>query len=290
MTHVLPHRIYDNILSDDPSKWPLHAYLDLPLIPFALILSRTPFSASTLPVAVPIVLAWPSTKPLASSRSHFSSSTPRKMSWPPSPATCVFFLYPFFKIVYRGVRLALTRRVLGLPRRAPIPQNVAAQLRAGRRFVLNAEGVQLRVGIDAPEPPDDDDNAAGGGAGLGAGAGAAAGGAGENEADQTIRIAPGTVGRAIGGALAIPYIASAMGSLLLRLSRYSRTLRRFLAVRAPLGSAALGTGIMVPPATYGLPTNFSDLGLFSQVSAVGKLMAKTLWKGSPVWHEADPVW
>ncbi|EEB87362.1 hypothetical protein MPER_15300, partial [Moniliophthora perniciosa FA553] len=54
----------------------------------------------------------------------------------------------------------------------------------------------------------------------------------DGQPGATLTIYASPLGRKIGGALLIPYIAKRMGELLLRLSKHSETLRRFLGVRA----------------------------------------------------------
>ncbi|KAH8112084.1 hypothetical protein DFH11DRAFT_1728903 [Phellopilus nigrolimitatus] len=64
-THkFLGAEMYDLVLTDDPQNWPFHAFLDLPMIPLSLILSRTKRFRNTIPL-IPLMMLWPSAPPVA---------------------------------------------------------------------------------------------------------------------------------------------------------------------------------------------------------------------------------
>ncbi|KAG6883629.1 hypothetical protein C0992_008261 [Termitomyces sp. T32_za158] len=121
------------LLSDDPNIWRWTSLVNLPSIPFALILAR--FQPPRLiPSIIPILLLWPPIPPihvrevLASNKSTtpFSPSSflPADLrisrswsstlwSWPPTPALFGFILVPFVRYVYRKAWTRLQICVLG---------------------------------------------------------------------------------------------------------------------------------------------------------------------------------
>ena len=107
--------MYDVLLTDDPANWPWPAYINLPLIPISLVLSRAQ-QTSTVPVIIPILLVWPPTSPAGlrektlreywtipeNARRLTLSTLPfSKQLWPPSPAAFGIFIMPLARIVYR---------------------------------------------------------------------------------------------------------------------------------------------------------------------------------------------
>ncbi|KAG6867726.1 hypothetical protein C0993_011947 [Termitomyces sp. T159_Od127] len=126
-------RMHSLLLSDDPNVWRWTSLVNLPSIPFALILAR--FQPPRLiPSIIPILLLWPpippihvrevfasntSTAPFSPSSffpanlrtSHSWSST--LWNWPPTPALFGFILVPFVRYVYRKAWTRLQVYVLG---------------------------------------------------------------------------------------------------------------------------------------------------------------------------------
>jgi hypothetical protein len=112
-------------------------------------------------------------------------------------------------------------------------------------------------------------------------------------AEQLIEVDTSSLGRRIGGALLIPAIASSMGNLLLRLSKHSYWLRRFLAVRSPLrGSISQGIRSVLPPplGPWSYKQNWEGLGMVKQLGLALRLGLGFGWNGTRTWAEADPVW
>ncbi|KAI0776772.1 hypothetical protein BD413DRAFT_522534 [Trametes elegans] len=298
----LGEETFDLLLTDDPKNWPWHAYIDLPSIPFSLILARTRF-LDTLAL-VPLVLTWATSPPvrpysslsplstlwgpLSSSPSSASDLTlPPVLNWPPTPLMCLFLFHPI-RSIYRRLFARLTRWVMGTTGGAD-----DAAARPIRRIIwaLNEDGpppLRVRIGAnivpapraeqppnaaaanpDAAEPAndnaDDDDPAA--------------------VAERTLHVTNASLGRFIGGALLLPTIASRMGALLLRLSRRSALLRAFLAVGPrplrPLSAARIQLFARPPD---------SPAGLLRQVGLGLATGVHVLSGGTPAWNAQDPVW
>ena len=107
--------IFRALLTSNPSNWPLHAWFYLPMIPFSLIISRTPFVIWTTSPLVPLLFPWSSTLPVAaiaraSGRSvQFGPFTGRLTLWPPPPAL-VCALFPVIRVLYSRLR----DRIIGM--------------------------------------------------------------------------------------------------------------------------------------------------------------------------------
>ncbi|KAK2465165.1 hypothetical protein APHAL10511_002857 [Amanita phalloides] len=126
-------------------------------------------------------------------------------------------------------------------------------------------------------------------------------------AEQQIEVNTTSLGRQIGGALLIPAISSWMGSLLLRLSRHSNLLRRFLGIklsalskldgRITWGARATENGfprglLLFPlpplgPWSYG---GWERLSTGESIALGLKLGMNAMWGGTRTWAESDPVW
>ncbi|KAA1474173.1 hypothetical protein DENSPDRAFT_823929 [Dentipellis sp. KUC8613] len=299
MQEFIGKDLYDQILTDDPAKWPWYAFLNLPLIPLSLIGARTPFIVSISPL-VPLLSGWPFAGPVSGgsqTQSLFtrltggaagSSQWASKVAWwPPSPGL-VCALFPFVRTLYQVGRRRVTRWVMNTNKDMPTP----------RLWTVNEDGegfLRIRMGDNA-------DARQGQGAERAQGAGDAqegdAQGQGRREqppavdllndpnedagiaAERTIRLSGGSMGRIIGGALILPTVSRLMGSLLLRLSAHSSILARILAVRKEKASVPLWSGRLVDAAEWDRKSSFERLSLILQRS----------WMGSRLWLESDPIW
>ncbi|KAH9852886.1 hypothetical protein C2E23DRAFT_885258 [Lenzites betulinus] len=301
----LGEEMFNLLLTDDPSKWPWHAYIHLPVIPFSLILSRTRLF-DTFPI-IPLLLSWSTSPPVQPS----PSTTPAPLlpslpslwglarggrpnepgfapalNWPPTPFMVMVF-YPFVRAAYRRAFKHLTKYVMG--------SHTADTSAAGRirRIILalNEPGpLRLRIGADI----DPAQNAAPRPAGAGANANAAAAAApnavnaadappddAAADAERTLHVTTSSLGRFVGGALLLPTIAARMGTLLLHLSQHSALLRAFLAIRPPGAPRALAWVPRAPDASG---------GLVRQVGAGMLTGINVLCGGTPTWNSHDPVW
>jgi hypothetical protein len=284
---VNPHhtlvRMYDLLLTHDISAWPWHAFLNLPLIPIALILSRAPLPSAVVPI-VPVLLAWPTSTPIATRErillEHWRSSsgvlasdlTPGPLiSWPPSPAFFGLLLFPLVRAFYKSFLIRFTHWVLNTEpgRRPPVMRFILA---------LNAPFF-IQIGANIEQPP----------AARADGQQLANPNADENAnrvvaAEDVIQVTGSSLGRLVGGALILPTISSIMGSFLFRLSQYSPLLRRFLAVRPSM------VDISPPLGPWSYSDNWNKLGPLRQVGVAARLVLSVAWRGTRTWTECDPVW
>lgn len=292
--------MFDLLLTEDPSAWPWHAFINLPLIPISLILSRLPLHSAVMPL-VPILLAWPTSTPVASreralldqwrpqSKVYGFDGAPRDVwsTWPPSPAFVGLLLLPFARIFYRRCFARLSHWVLKTgPRRRPSVTRFMFALNAPFRirFGANIEEVQPA----RPRQQEQQGGIVNANANVNGGAvpqlNGDDGNALVNAADHTIHITGSSLGRLVGGALIIPAISSFMGSILFRLSMNSPLLRRFLAIRPSMKQ--------VPPALgpWSYPENWNKLSPVRQIGVAARLVLSVAWRGTRTWSECDPVW
>ncbi|KAI6143441.1 hypothetical protein BKA82DRAFT_4186023 [Pisolithus tinctorius] len=275
LREFLGPEMFDILLSDDPARWPWHSFINLPLIPLSLIMSRLPTKSSITPL-VPVLLAWPTSTPIRANdsiildgwRNPFFRTDPREFlhplpRWPPPPMILGLFVFPAVRQAYKRMLGNFTRWLLNS--NTPHGQDMQRVLNG------NDDEPPGQQGLDA-----NNDNEANAPAGDAVAA-----------AENTIRVSGTSLGRLIGGALIIPRISSFMGSLLLRLSKHSKILRKILAVRPPLP-----TGV-VPPAIPRSLFNgkaWSEMSLLKRISYVGYLGLTVAWRGTMTWAECDPVW
>lgn len=153
--------MYDILLTDDPANWPWPAYINLPLIPISLVLSRAQ-DTSTLPIIIPILLVWPPTSPAGlrektlreywtipeNARRLALSTLPfSKQLWPPSPAAFGIFIIPLARVVYRMLYSRLAFWVLGAK---------AVSLSPARRRRPNGAPVEGNVNVAIDDEDDHD--------------------------------------------------------------------------------------------------------------------------------------
>jgi len=276
-SHQLNDCRFDLILTEDPANWPWHAWLNLPLIPFSLILSRTSLWRGTVSPIVPLFLAWPTTLPVRGKRldpqawlriqraSPSLRSLPSLMSWPPAPIVATIFL-PLVQNVYRNLFSRFHHWVLNSEPSSEPPAPI---------FPWRLE---IRFGQDAEEAaneeqPREEENRANqqrNQEGDGNQDPVAA-------AERVQSVSSASVGRFVGGALLIPRISNLMGSLLFRLSKRSDFLRRILAIRPPLKERLDGFSA-------------GEVGSIRDLGKAAKTALRVLVGGTRTWTEADPVW
>lgn len=291
--------MFDLLLTDDPSNWPWHAFFNLPLIPYSLILSRTPIVSNVLPL-IPILLAWPSTSPVGSQERIILQQWPASknapsllnpvtsgLTWPPSPMLFGCLLFPLTRALYRKYFTQFSHWVLDTK---PAPP------RAGRRLVWNIaeEGlfgaVHVRADFDGGRPQQQQQQQQAAPAGNAAPEpqlGEVAEGDEQDAAAAAIQItevATGSIGRLVGGALLLPAISNRMGALLYHISKSSHLLRRFLGVRP--------SGLVPSPywGPYSYKGAWDGLSPLNQLNLAVRLVVNTVWGGSRTWVESDPVW
>lgn len=291
---------YNLLLTDDPSNWPLHAFVNLPLIPFSLVLSRTRLF-DHLPI-VPLFLAWTSSPPVPTTErliaAHWNPTirigenypTAPLFTWPPSPIIATL-LFPLATGFYRRNFSRLRHYVMGT---RPTPRPPVR----GFVWALNEDGpapLRVRIGANIEQeqgpPPagvaqqqeqgehqrgqDEDDH--------------------EQEdaraddpavvAERTLRVTNASLGRFIGGALMMPAISNLMGSLLFRLSKHSQTLHRFLAIRPATKGSSLA-----PLSGWFENQPWNKMGYAKQFGMGIRVALNLVCSGTRTWAECDPVW
>ena len=269
------HR-FDLILTEDPTNWPWHAYLNLPLIPFSLLLSRSSLWKSKVSPMVPLFLAWPTTLPIRNKRLDAQTwlgiqrkvpsvyPLPSLLSWPPAPIVATIFL-PLVQNLYRNLFARFHRWVLNSePSSEPPPPIFPWRLEI--RFGQEAEEAADEEPREEENRVNERQNREGGGDQDPVAA-----------AERLQSLSSASAGRYIGGTLLIPRISNLMGSLLFRLSKHSYLLRKFLAIRPPLKDRLDGFGT-------------GEMGTFTDVGQAVKTAVRVMVGGTRTWTEADPVW
>ncbi|PCH43083.1 hypothetical protein WOLCODRAFT_90148 [Wolfiporia cocos MD-104 SS10] len=291
----LGKEMYNMLLTDDPSNWPWHAYINLPLVPISLVLSRTRFF-DTLPL-VPLFLAWPSSPPVSRpSRPSLASLNPPQpapiLAWPPSPLL-VTLAFPFLTAVYRRLRARVKHWLMGT---APVPRQAVREVvweigdepAIQARIGLAVDPVRQRRPAQGPQAHarDAQDPNADAAREQANAQGQAPAEAAPDEparvAERTLRVTNASLGRFVGGALMLPAIANYMGAALLRLSRHSEILRRVLAVRASRARLVVGGWADALPGAEG--------GYLRQLGMGLRVALNLVAGGTRTWHECDPVW
>lgn len=234
-------------------------YFDIPLIPFALILSRLRFLDRAM-MWLPTIVAFPITHvPFATASLNWTQPYAPTWTWrnarqahmipariyPPGPALTIL-LVPWVRVAYLTFKRKVTRRVLSRfmrktrqnnqgegqqqrPRGADFRRRVI--IVGSENHLVDAAGLG-DVGVDAQGQPRE----------VPPGADAVdddtpfdvedeeQGGDG-NAMQQTIYVTPQSLGRLCLGALSTPLIANVMGRLLAKMAGWSYWLRRLLGMR-----------------------------------------------------------
>lgn len=275
-SYRLNDRRFDLILTEDPANWPWHAYVNLPIIPFSLIMSRTTLWRGAVSPLVPLFLAWPTTLPIREKRVDPQTwlriqrmtppvhTLPSLMSWPPAPIVATIFL-PLLQNAYRNLFLRLHHWVLNSePSSEPPAQMFPWRLEI--RFGRDAEDAPNEEGREEENRANQPQNREGEGNQDPVAA-----------AERFQSISSASVGRFVGGALLIPRISNFMGSLLFRLSKHSELLRKLLAIRPPLKEKLDGFSA-------------GEVGSVKDLGQAAKAAFRVLVGGTRTWTEADPVW
>ncbi|KIK96311.1 hypothetical protein PAXRUDRAFT_826109 [Paxillus rubicundulus Ve08.2h10] len=138
LREFLGDEMFELLLTDDPSNWPWHSFINLPLIPLALIISRLPLRSSVSPL-VPLLLAWPTSRPVAGksfdrivlspgpSTAAASSGIINQIQargqgsndlfsllprWPPPPLILGLFIFPIVREAYKRLLSQVSKWVL----------------------------------------------------------------------------------------------------------------------------------------------------------------------------------
>lgn len=218
------------------SPWPWHYWVDIPLIPFALIASRLNVFESAM-TWLPTLVAFPLTSiPMVSATAahgrlfdrYLESSIFNARAYPPGPALTAL-LIPWIRVFYLALKRKVYRAVL-----SPFygGRRGANQARTGRRnrrrVIIVGEPDSYLVDGDAALGAQPMPDGIGGPMAQVRNEGDDAGDEGPRE---TVYVSHHTFGRMCLGALSLPFVANLMGRLLARLARYSPLLARFLGMK-----------------------------------------------------------
>ncbi|KAH9034481.1 hypothetical protein EDB85DRAFT_1005320 [Lactarius pseudohatsudake] len=126
--------LFDVLLTENPTRWPWHAWINFPLVPLTLIASRTPLVLWTTSPLVPLLFSWPSTTPVSPANATAAAAatalrfTPaRPQLWPPPPVL-VCALFPSIRALYTRLRRRVTNALVPpSPARPPQPQQQQPQ-------------------------------------------------------------------------------------------------------------------------------------------------------------------
>ena len=226
---------------------------------------------------VPMFLVWPTTLPIREKRLNPQRMwlriqraappvlpLPSLISWPPAPIVATVFL-PVVQALYRNLFSRFHHWVLNSEPSSEPPTPIFPW-RLEIRFGQGAEDAANEEAREEGNRANEQQNQEGDGNQDPVAA-----------AERVQSISSASVGRFVGGALLVPRISNVMGSLLLRLSKHSDLLRKFLAIRPPLKGklGRFGPSEVVP---------VSDLG------QAAKAVFRMFIGGTRTWAEADPVW
>ncbi|KAF7326685.1 Translation initiation factor eIF2 gamma subunit [Mycena venus] len=278
--------MFDLLLGDDRSKWPLIAKFNVVLIPAGLILSRLGLGytisalVATWPTFAFLPADWDSHSPALLELDKPRAAFP----WPPSPLVFGFVVLPITRRLYNYYFTVFSRWVLDLGPAPPRPRNNPGVAGFLRRFLDNIDRA-------ADERAAAEGGRAGGGnanAAENANANADAP-ANPNPEERVVALEMRHVGSLVGGALLVPLISSTMGNLLHRLAQRFDLLKRFLAIRPKW------RGFLPPPPLRRY--TFSEIWKRASAGVVQedagrtlKFVLRAVWGDIRKLDECDPVW
>jgi len=150
--------MFDVLLGDDPAFWPWSAFINLPIIPFSLILSQFK-PTSALPPFLPILLAMPNSLSVhrataywqlpENARKVFSTSAPSPppgRTWPPTPILFGLFGVPMIQMLYRRLYSQVYLQVIGtLPPQDPLRARRGANRNVGDNNGRRGDGARMNI-------------------------------------------------------------------------------------------------------------------------------------------------
>ncbi|KAJ7146140.1 hypothetical protein C8R44DRAFT_845386 [Mycena epipterygia] len=279
--------MFDLLLTDDRSNWPLIAKFNVLLIPAGLILSRLGLNYT---ISL-LVATWPTFAFLPFQAELFDDSVYHEkpnvlatnpgsaLPWPPSPLVFGFVLLPICRRFYNHYFAKFSHWVLDTQPAPPRPRNNPGLRGFLQRFLDDMErAADVRAAQQAanagnadPNPnPNPNPNANPNGEGA------------------VVTVDLRNAGRIVGGALLVPLISNVMGSLLHRLSKHFDLLKRFLAVRPAW------TGFLPPPPLRRYTAKeIWQRARASEPEEAGrtlKFVLRAVWGDIRKLDECDPVW
>ncbi|KAJ7730679.1 hypothetical protein DFH07DRAFT_848500 [Mycena maculata] len=274
--------MFDLLLTDDRSNWPLIAKFNIPLIPAGLILSRLGLNYTISA----LIATWPSFAFIPfideSADTNFAlvdGSTGSPLPWPPSPLFFGFVILPICRQLYSHYFTKFSHWVLDTQPGPPRPRNNPGVRGWLQRFLDDMErAADARVAQQAR-------NAGNGNADALPNGNADVNPPGEG---AVVTLDMRKAARIVGGTLLVPLISNVMGNLLHRLSKHFALLKRFLAVRPPW------TGFLPPPPLR----RYTAREIWRRATAADpkeagrtlKFVLRAVWGDIRNLDECDPVW
>ncbi|EST05879.1 Zinc finger, RING-CH-type [Kalmanozyma brasiliensis GHG001] len=237
------------------SPWPWHYWIDIPLIPFALIASRLNVFESAM-TWVPTLVAFPITSiPMVTATAahgrlferYVESSAFNARAYPPGPALTAL-LIPWIRAFYLALKRRVYRTVLKpfySGQRSDGSTRSTGTRRNRRRVIIVGDPDSYLVDGDAPlgaQPMPDgiggpvaqvrDDRATD-----------------DDSPTQTVYVTHHSFARLCLGALSLPFVANLMGRVLARLARLSPLLARFLGMRNVVPATSILSSFYTTKAT-----------------------------------------
>ncbi|KAJ7153488.1 hypothetical protein C8R43DRAFT_1002209 [Mycena crocata] len=268
--------MFDHVLTDDRSKWPLIAKFNIVLIPAGLILSRLGVNHTicALVATWPTFAFMPDFTGVRLASTSEPINTDSGLPWPPSPLVFGFVILPICRRIYNHYFNKFSHWLLDTQPAPPRQRNNPGIRGFLQRFLDDMErAADVRAAQQPggnPDPNNVNDNANANGEGA------------------VVTVDLRRAGRIVGGALLIPLISSAMGSILLRLSKRFDLLKRFLAVRPAW------RGFFPPPPLerYSVKELWqrANKAESAEVGQTLKFVLRAVWGDIRKLDECDPVW
>ncbi|SAM62267.1 uncharacterized protein UBRO_03858 [Ustilago bromivora] len=304
--------------------WPWHYWVDIPLIPFALIASRLNIFESAM-TWVPTLVAFPITSiPMATATAahgrlfdmYLESSIFNARAYPPGPALTAL-LVPWIRVFYLALKRKVYRTVLspfyGGRRSNSSTTRSNGGRRNRRRVIIVGEPETFLVDGDAPLGDQPMPDGTGGPMlqirATQEGRGEAQDAAGDDgEPTQTVYVSHHTFVRLCLDALSLPFVANLMGRILARLAHFSPLLVRLLGMKNVPTSSVLSSFYTTKSNPTFTTKNAStpspiaslfrgNVPYFDAAAGEGKSDKKesfserlTLLGYSPRYDDLDPVW
>lgn len=242
------------------SPWPWHYWVDIPLIPFALIASRLNIFASAM-TWLPTLVAFPITSiPIATATAahrrlfdrYLESTILNVRAYPPGPALTAL-LVPWIRVFYLALKRRVYRAVLspfyGRRSDGNTPRANSGTRRNRRRVIIVGDPENYLVDGDAALGADPMPDEFGGNVLQMQATQQNEGDGGNDEPTQTVYVSHHSFGRLCLSALSLPFVANLMGRLLGRLARHSPLLARFLGMKTSQPSRSVLSSFYTTNAT-----------------------------------------
>ncbi|KAJ7454910.1 hypothetical protein B0H11DRAFT_2068015 [Mycena galericulata] len=269
--------MFDLLLSNDRSNWPLIAKFNIVLIPAGLVLSRLGlnYTISALVATWPTFAFIPFPTQLVDETAFTNAnivggSSGTMLPWPPSPLVFGFVILPVCRQLYNHY---FNNPHPPRPRNNPGIRGWLQRFLDDMERAADARAVQQGNAANADANNHDNANPDAGNA---------------NGEGAVVTLDLRRAARIVGGALLVPLISNVMGNLLHRLSKHHELLKRFLAVR-PAWKGFLPP----PPLRRYTAKEIWRRATASEPEDAGrtlKFVLRAVWGDIRKLDECDPVW